>query len=108
MKVGNSPNNLFPFKCNTCIFWNFSKIVGMRPVKRLSSMPKPIKLTRFPNVIGIVPEISLASKYNSVSWVDKLPTGIGKTPPNWFVLKSNLSSLLQLVKDFKKSRLLPR
>ena len=57
-------------------------------MKRLFSKPKAIKLTRFPNVTGIVPEISLLPKYNPVSWVDKLPTGIGKTPPNWFVPKS--------------------
>ena len=54
----------------------------MRPVKRLYSMPKAIKLTRFPNVTKIVAEISLLPKYNSISWVDKLPTDMGKTPPN--------------------------
>ena len=79
----------------------------MRLLKRLYSMPKAIKLTRFPNVTGIVPEISLFPKYNPVSWVDKLPTDMGKTPPNGFVLKSIVSSLLQFVKDAKKSRLIP-
>ena len=68
-------------------------------------MPKAIKLTRFPNVTRIVLEISLLPKYNSVSWVDKLSTNMGKTPPNWFGLKSTVSSLLQFVKDVKKSRL---
>ena len=80
----------------------------MGPMKRLYSMAKAIKLTRFPNVTGIIPEISLLPKYNLVSWVDKLPTDMGKTPPNWFVLKSIISSLLQFVKDVKKSRLPPR
>ena len=51
-------------------------------MKRLCSMPKSIKLARFPNVTGIVFEISLLPKYNSVSWVDKLPTDMGKTPLN--------------------------
>ena len=83
-------------------------MVGKRPVKRLYSMPKAIKLSRFLNVTGIVLEISLLPKYNSVSWVDKLPTDMSKTPPNWFVLKSIISSLLQFVKDVKKSRLPPR
>ena len=60
-------------------------------------MPKPIKLTRFSNDVGIVPDISLPPKYNLVRLVDKLAIELGKTPWNWFLIKSMETSLLQFV-----------
>ena len=102
MEFGLSLDNLFPYKANACIFSNFPKAVGMTPVKWFSFKPKPIKLTRFVNDLGIVPDISLFPKYNLMSSFDKFDTELGRTPTNWFKAKPNFLSLLQFVNDVKK------
>ena len=57
-------------------------------VKLLSFKIKTVKLTKFPNDAGILPDISLNAKDKYVIWVDKLDIELGKTPSNWFVAKS--------------------
>ena len=76
-------------------------------MKRFNSMPKKIKLIRFCNAIGIVPDILLTPKYNSLSFVDKLPIELSKTPLIWFNSIDNNSILVQFPKDVKKSKSLP-
>ena len=104
MEAGISPDSLFPIKPIISIFWSLQKLVGMMPVNLLSFKIKTIKLTKFPNDVGILPDISLNAKDKYVSWVDKLDIELGKTPPNWFVAKSKYWSLLQFVKDIKKRK----
>ena len=55
-----SLDSLFPNKPNLCIFSNFSKVVEITPVKWFPFKPKKIKLTRFFNDLGMVPDISLS------------------------------------------------
>ena len=46
-KVCITPDSLFAPKLNVCIFWNFSKVVGIVPIKWLDSKSKRIKLMKF-------------------------------------------------------------
>lgn len=57
-------------------------------MKLLSFKIKTVKSTKFPNDASILPDISLNAKDKYVSWVEKLDTELGRTPPNWFVPRS--------------------
>ena len=67
-------------------------------------MQKLIKLIRLCKDARIIPDILLPPKYNSLSFVDKLPTELGTTPSNWFNAIDRTFNLLQFLKDVTKSK----
>ena len=55
-------------------------------------MPSLIKLIRLCKDVGIVPDILFPPKYNSLSFVDKLPIELGTTPSNCYSFLKTLQS----------------
>ena len=110
-KDGMYPDNLFLCKSNPCSFRNLPKYLGMVPVKRHFGMLSILKLMRFSNASGIIPDIWLPPTYKTLSCVDKFPIELGKLPPKLLWEKLSRSSLVQFFKDVKKSKslaVLPR
>ena len=67
-------------------------------------MQKLIKLIRLCKDARIIPDILLPPKYNSLSFVDKLPIELGTIPSNWFNAIDKSFNLLQFIKDITKSK----
>ena len=81
-------------------------------MNRLRAVFKEVKLMRFSNASGIIPDSLFPSRYSARSCMDKFPIELGKLPPKLLLEKSSISSLVQFFTDVKKSKslaeLLPR
>ena len=58
-------------------------------------MFKEVKLMRFSNASGIIPDSLFLSRYSARNCMDKFSIELGKLPPKLLLEKSSISSLVQ-------------